>query len=265
MTKRQKFVLSSVFLGVGFFIIQYIDFDYRYLSVGILTLASMAVCLWALKDGLGKNATLLTLILPVFFTAGSELFFLGLSDSPFFLSLYEVIKHTIRILLVLIYVIGVYALFLTSNIYNVATARTIQLLRAAHAVGFVLTLVTIFFLFNTILSLRLDFWLNGFLMGLLSVPLLMQSFWSIQLEHKISLEVLYLAMCVSLVTFEFATILSFWPLTVAVGSLALTTVSYVGLGLGQAKLQQRLFERTIREYLILGLFVFAIMFFTARW
>ncbi len=265
MTKRQKFVLSSILLALGFFGIQFVDFDYRYWSVAGLTLFSLLLAFWSLKDGLGRNATLLTLILPVIFTGGSELFFLGLGDSPFFLSLHDIIKAGIRVVLVVGYVIGIYALLLTSNIYNVATARTIQLLRAAHAVGFVLTLATVFFLFNTVLSLRLDYWINGLLMGIISFPLLLQGFWSIELENKPSQEVLYTSASLSLVAAEIATILSFWPITVSVGSLALTTIVYVGLGLGQAKLQQRLFDKTVREYLLVGLFVFVIMFFTARW
>ena len=265
MTKRQKFVLSSLLLAAGFLGIQFVDFDYRYLSVGGLVFFSLLLCLWALKDGLGKNATLLSLVLPALFTGGAVLFFLGLGDSPFFLSLHEIFKIGIRILLVAVYVIGIYALFLTSNIYNVATARTIQLLRAAHAVGFVLTLVTAFFLFNTILSLRPDFWFVGVGMGLVAFPLLLQGFWSIELEHSISREILYLSIGLSLVVSEIATILSFWPVTVPVGSLALTTILYMGLGLGQAKLQQRLFDKTVREYLLIGLFVFVIMFFTANW
>ena len=199
------------------------------------------------------------------FTVGTQLFFLGLEDSPFFLSLFGVFKTIIRVLIVFAYIVGIYALFLTSNIYNVATARTIQLLRAAHAVGFVLTLATAFFMFNTILAWRPDFWIIGIGMGLVSYPLFLQGFWSIELEHKLSPEIKTLSLGLSLIVAEIATILAFWPITVPVGSLALTTILYIGLGLGQAKLQQRLFEKTVREYLIVGLFVFVIMFFTARW
>lgn len=265
MTKRQKFVVSSLFLSGLFFVIQYVDFDFRYMSVGGLVFLSLLVSFWALKDGLNKNATLLTLVLPALFTGSAELFFLGLSDSPFFLSLFEFLKHAVRIILVAIYVVGIYALFLTSNIYNVATARTIQLLRAAHAVGFVLSLLTCFFIFNTILSLKLDFWVNGFFMGVFSFPILLQGFWSIGLEEKIGSEVLLLSSGIALAIAEMSAVLSFWPISVPVGSLGLTSVAYVGLGLGQAKLQQRLFEKTVREYLLLGLFVFIIIFFAARW
>src|SRR3989344_6021972 len=265
LTKRQKFVATSLFLaGVSFFV-QYVDVDYRYLAIVGFSLLTFFLSAWALKDGLGKSATLLTLVLPVFFTAGIQLFYLGFESSNFYLSLPEFLQMGIRGLFILGYAVGFYALLLTSNIYNVATARTIQLLRAAHAVGFVLTLATAFFMFNTILAWRPDFWIIGIGMGLVSYPLFLQGFWSIELEHKLSPEIKTLSLGLSLIVAEIATILAFWPITVQVGSLALTTILYIGLGLGQAKLQQRLFEKTVREYLIVGLFVFVIMFFTARW
>lgn len=265
LTKRQKFVISSLLLGIFFLGIQFVDFDLRYLSVLGLLILSFLVAFIALKDGIGKDATLLTLVLPVLFTGGAELFFLGLGDSPFFLSLYDILKILIRVILVVIYVIGIYALLLTSNIYNVASARTIQLLRAAHAVGFFLSLITAFFLFNTLLAWRPDFWLAGLGVGFVAFPLLLQGFWSIDLEKKVNQEIFLLSSILSFIVAEIAIVLSFWPITVPVGSLALTTFLYIGLGLGQAKLQQRLFEKTVREYLFVGLFVFVIMFFTARW
>ncbi|MAG59329.1 hypothetical protein CMO96_00880 [Candidatus Woesebacteria bacterium] len=254
MTKRQKFVISSLLLVSGFFLIQFVDFDLRYQAIAGLTALSLVLTFWALREELGKDATLLALILPSFFTAGVGLFWFLLPTTLF-----------IRIPILILYALGVYALFLTSNIYTVATDRTIALLRAAHAVGFLLTLVASFLLFDTVLSLRADFWVNGISAALISLPLLLQGFWSTELERSLSREVIYLSAGLALIVGQFATILSFWPVTVPVGALALTTVLYVGLGLGQAKLQQRLFDKTIRQYLLVGLIVFVTMFLTARW
>lgn len=265
LTKRQKFVATSLVLALSSFLVQYTDVDYRYLAIFGLSALTVLLSAWALRDGLTKSATLLTLVLPVFFTAGVQLFYLGVESSNFYLSLPEFLSQGIRGLFVLGYAVGFYALLLTGNIYNVATARTIQLLRAAHAVGFVLSLVTCFFLFNWILSLRLDFYVNTIGMAVISLPLFLQGFWSIELEHKLGREVLYLTSGLGLIVAEIAAVLSFWPITVPVGSLALTSIVYIGLGLGQAKLQQRLFEKTVREYLIVGLLVFFAMFLTARW
>lgn len=265
MTKRQKFVLSSIILALGFFLVQFIDFSWRYPAIAIFAIFSFALSAWALKEGIGKNATLLTLVMPVFFTAGMQLFYLGLENSGFFSSLPVYFKISIRVLLLTIYMIGAYALFLTSNIYTVAASRTIQLLRAAHAVGFLLTLVAAFLIFNSIYSLRLDFWINGLAVLLVAFPLFLQGLWSIELDQKISGQVLFLSVALTVIVGQIASVLSFWPITVTVSSLVVTTVVYVGLGLGQVMLQQRLFEKTIKEYLLVGLVVFVTMFITARW
>lgn len=268
MTKRQKFVLSSLLLLGAFFSAQFLDFSYRYYAIAALGFFSLVLSAWALKDGLERNATLLVLILPAFFTVGAQIFYLGLDSSNFPKILFfpeEYTIYAIKALMHLIYVVGMYAIFLTANIYTVAAARTIQLLRSAHAVGFVLTLVTGFLLFNTVWSLRQPFWINGLSVGLISFLLLLQGFWLIELEEKISRELLGLSLGTALVITEITTMLSFWPVTVSVASLAVTTAVYVLLGLGQAKLQQRLFAKTVKEYLFIGGVVATTMFFTARW
>lgn len=255
MTKRQKFVLSSLLLASGFVLVQYfVETGFRYQTIGLLTLLTVIFSGWSLKDGLGRNATLLALVLPTFFTAGVGLFYFLLPTT---------IISAIPVLF--LYVLGIYALLLTSNIYTVASARTIALLRAAHAVGFLLTLLSAFLLFDTIFSVRADFWVNGLAVGLVSFPLFLQGFWSIDLEHRLNSEILFPGIALAGVLGEIAAILSFWPVTVPVASLALTTVLYVGLGTGQAKLQQRLFARTTKEYFFVGAVVFLTMFLTARW
>lgn len=254
MTKRQKFVISSVLLALGFFLTQFVDLSWKYQAIGALTVLSVVFSFWSLAGGVGKDATGLTLVLPAFFTAGVGLFYFLLPSTLI-----------TRVPILVLYAVGIYALLLTSNIYTVSTARTIALLRAAHAVGFLLTLVAAFLLFDTILSLRLDFWTNGLGAFLVGFPLLLQGFWSIELERNLSREVLYLALGFGLILGEIATILSFWPVTVPVGALTWTTVIYIGLGLGQAKLQQRLFTKTVREYLLVGAAVFITMFLTAKW
>lgn len=254
MNKRQKFVLSSLVLALGFFLIQFVDFQFRYPAIAGLTVLSAILTFWSLRGGLGRNASLLSLVLPPFFTAGVGLF-------------YFLLPSTIltRIPVLVLYALGIYALLLTSNIYTVAAVRTIALLRAAHAVGFLLTLVTSFLLFDFIFSLKGGFFHNGILAGIVSFPLFLQGLWSVELELNPSEEVKTQAFALALVVSEIAAILSFWPVSVAVAALALTTVVYVGLGLGQAKLQQRLFPKTVKEYLLVGIIVFATMFLTARW
>lgn len=268
MTKRQKFVLSSAILLAGFVSIQFLDYQYMFFGVAGLGIMTLLLSAWSLRESLSKNAALLVLIIPVLFTVGAEIFFLGLETGSFpdiWGMPPDFIKRFVQVLVGLVYVIGIYALLLTANIYTVAAARTIQLLRSAHAVGFVLTLVTAFFLFNTAWSLKEPFWMNGLVVGLVSFLLFLQGFWTIELEQGISREVLLLSIASAFVVSEIATVLSFWPVTVSVASLAVTTAVYVTLGLGQAKLQQRLFAKTVKEYLFIGAIVACTMFLTAKW
>ena len=69
----------------------------------------------------------------------------------------------------------------------------------------------------------------------------------------------------SLIITELSILIFFWPVTVVVGSLFLTSCIYLLLGLGQAKLEDRLFLSVVREYLTVGLIVLVGMFFATRW
>ena len=71
-----------------------------------------------------------------------------------------------------------YALLLTENIYAVAANRTIQLVRAAHAVGFLLTVITAIFLIGTVFGLRLPFLANGIMVAVILWPLFLKGLWS---------------------------------------------------------------------------------------
>jgi hypothetical protein len=139
------------------------------------------------------------------------------------------------------------------------------LLRAAKGVGFVFSLVTFFLVFDTILSVRWSVYISSLVVLIISFPLYLQSYWSINLERFMSLDVLRLSLISSLIVGEIAIALFFWPVTVVVGSLFLTVTAYMLVGLGQAELEGRLFKQTAREYLLLGLLVFIGMFFATRW
>lgn len=258
MSKRKKFIISAGVLSGAFFVIQLTSILLRYEAIILITILSFFVCAWALRDTLGRNFSLLTLILPVMFTGGVGFFYFLLPPTSVFSSL-------LRFLIVILYALGMYALLLTANIYNVAAIRTIALLRAAHAVGFLLTLATSFFVFDTIWSFHLAPWFNGPIIGLLSFPLVLQSLWSVELFERPTKDTWQLTGIISLVMGEIAFMLSFWPVTVLVSSLFLTSVLYVTLGLSQAKIAGRLFAKTMREYLLVGVIVFIAVFLSAKW
>lgn len=254
MTKRQKFIFTSFFLSLGLLVIQVANVPWRYQSIALLTLLTPILSAWSLKDALSGIKWLTTLILPTLFTAGVGLFYFLLPSTLL-----------ARLPVAGFYALGLYALLLTENIFSVAAIRTIQLLRAAHAVGFLLTLLTAFFLYDTIFSFRLHPWWNGLLVMLISWPLFLQGLWSVNLEDKLTRRILIYTGTLGVLTGELAFAISFWPVTVAMGSLFLTTVCYATLGLVQAHFQERLFRQTLYEYLGVGIIVLLTMIFTTHW
>jgi hypothetical protein len=103
------------------------------------------------------------------------------------------------------------------------------------------------------------------LVFIVSFLLYFQGYWSMLLETEFSKDIAILSGISSLLTMEIATVLYFWPVTVVVGSLFLTVTFYMLLGLGQAKLDGRLFSSTVREHLVVGVLVFIAMFFATHW
>lgn len=254
ITKRVRYLISSSFLIFGFVAIQFLDEMYKFPAIALLVLITGAFAFWAFYEGLGKDMTLTSLILPMLYTLGVGIFWFLLPANIY-----------TRIPIIIFFAVGVYVLFSTMNIYTVASAKTIALLRAARGVGFVLTLVTAFLLFDAILSIRQNVFISSSLVFLTSFLLFIQGFWSIELEKKVDKTMMTMSIISSLILSELSVIIFFWPVTVVVGSLFLTSGVYLLLGLGQTKLEERLFPSVIQEYLTVGLIVLIGMLFATHW
>lgn len=254
ISKRLRFLTSSFLLLLGFVSIQFIDEKFKFLGISVLVLLTGLFSIWSFFEGLGKNMTLTSLILPMFYTLGVGIFWFLLPSNIY-----------TRIPIIIFFAVGVYVLFSTMNIYTVSSSKTIALLRAARGVGFVLTLVTAFLLFDAILSIRQNIVILSVLVFITSFMLFLQGFWSIDLEKNLNPTIGSMSLSSALIITELALLIFFWPVTVVVGSLFLTSGVYLLLGLGQTKLEDRLFPSAIREYLTLGLIVLVGMFFATHW
>jgi hypothetical protein len=254
MSKRQRFIITSILSSLGFIAIQFLPDQYRFVSIGMLGLVTTLLFAWSLKEVIRFNMTLLVLILPFFFACGVGIFWFLIPASIY-----------AQIPIVILYGIGMYALCLTANVYSISTVRTIALLRAARGVGFILTLLAFFLAFDAILSLRWPIYINALVVSLLSFPLFFQGFWSIPLKREYSSELMKYSVISAISIGEIALALFFWPATVVVGSLFLTVFCYMLLGMGQAKLEGRLFPQTVREHLLVGIAVFIGMFMATHW
>lgn len=226
---------------------QYVPVEYRYYAVGILTVLSYFFSAWALKDDLQKLEWLTIVPFPAMYTLAVGLFYFLLPES--------IIS---KIFILVLFGFGMYALFLTSNIFSVAKGRTIQLLHAAHAIGLLFTLLTSLLFANTIFSLRIPFYFIVPLIGLVHFPLLFMSLWSIDLEPRIRREIVGLSLILTLLLMELALAICFFPMTAWNSALFIMACVYIGLGILHNFLRGRLFTRTLTEYSLVAAFVFLV-------
>jgi hypothetical protein len=248
MRRREKFVISTVVLSLLFFAIQYVNLDWRYLAIGGLAVVTYIVSSFALSDDLQFHERLTIVPLPTMYATAVALFYFLLPDN--FIS---------QLVILILFSIGLYALFLTSNIFSVVKGRTIQLLYAAQAVGFFFTLLTSLLITNTVFSLHLPFWANGLLIGLVHFPLIFMSLWAVNFEDFIAKDILVYSLILSVFLMEFAVLLSLIPIPLWNASLFITAVVYLVLGLLQSFLRGRLFKNTIAEYSLMAV-ILALLF-----
>lgn len=254
ISKRKKFVIISLLLAFGIFGVQSFYDWQRYVAIGILTLFSVLLTFWALRDDLNKAAWWMVPILPMYFTASVNLFYFLLPEAIL-----------TRIILFVLFGVGMYALLLTENIFTVAALRTIQLLRAGQALGFVFSLIISFLLFDTIFSFRLSPLLNSGLVILFSLPICLHGVWTARLDERLGADVWGFSLALAFIMAQGSLFISMWPVTIVIVSLFLVTILYVGLGLIQQSLEGRLFRKTIDEYVRIGIIVFLIVLMVASW
>lgn len=252
MRRREKFVIVSVILSLGLLATQYIPLEWRYLSILALFILSYFSSAWALSTDLQAHEWLTIVPFPALYASAVALFYFLLPEMIWS-----------RLAVVVIFGVGMYGLFLTSNIFSVAKGRTIQLLYAAHAVALFFTMLTSLLFSNVIFSLRLPFYFNSLLLFASHFPLVLMSLWSIELNQKIGKDLLLYSLIFSMLLAELAALFSFLPLEIWSQALFIMSFLYVGLSILQNFLKGRLFKNTINEYNLVAflmLFLFLVLF-----
>ncbi len=254
LSKRQQLVVITLVLTFILVITQVMPAELRYPMVGVLSLVTFFLSAWGLHEDLSRVEWLTLLTLPTLFTASVGLFYFLLP-----------VRWLTRLPVAALYAVGMYALLLTENIYNVAAERTIALLRAAHSVGFLLSLIAYFLLVQTILAFRLPVLANVILVGIVSFFLILQSLWSIELGESIGERVWRPTIAICFALMELTWIFSFWPVATTLVALFLTTSFYSLVGMGQQYLIERLYKKTAIEFLGVVVIVFVIVILATHW
>jgi len=219
-----------------------------------LSVVAYLVSAFALREDIHGIEWFTLLILPTLFTTAVAFFYFLLPA-----------RWLTRIPFVVLYAIGMYALLLTENIYNVAVDRTIALLRAAHSVGYLLTLVTYFLLVQTIMAFRFSFYTNALLVACVSFFLILQSLWSVVLEEQVSRRMWSLTIAITIVLMELSWVFSFLPIQSTLIVLFLTTSFYGIVGMAQQYLVEKLYKKTVIEFFTLSSIVFVIVMLATNW
>ncbi len=260
MPKRIKYLISSLIASAGFYF--FISLPYSSHYYGLLVGAVLtAFCFWF---GLGiifdqsLYVRLMSVILPVGFFVGFGLFAALLPQT--FLTI---------LLTSLFFGIVNYVMFLVENVFLVSIGyRTPPLYRAAYTVGLVLLLLTTFFLFDSLFSFKVIYWLNVIFVFIISLVNFMYLFYSVTIElpddgkeKSFWTYVLAPAFLMS----QLGLAMSFWPVGIFKGSIYLVAGLYVISGLIQLDLRDRLFKKSSVVFSWISVAIILGMIITTSW
>ncbi|MDP4009437.1 MAG: hypothetical protein Q8P53_00430 [Candidatus Shapirobacteria bacterium] len=260
MSKRLKYIISSLVAALGFFFFASLPFESRYygLLVGIVL---MVFCFWF---GLGivfeesLYTRLMAVVLPVIFFIGFGLFIV-------LLPLNSLATLGISIFFGLIS----YVMFLVENVFLVSIGyRTPPLYRAAYTVSFIVLLLTSFFLFDSLFSFRFNYWINMPLIFIISGLIFLYHFYSVSIEladDGKNKNIWAYVLIPSLLMSQLGLVFSFWPVGIFKGSIYLVSVIYVLCSLLQADVRDRLFRRTWLTYTWIGTAIILAIVLMVSW
>ncbi len=252
LRRREKFVLAAIFLSLGLAVVQHIRLEWRLVALACFTVVTYFTSALVLADDLQRHEWLTILPLPTLYAAAVGWFYFLLPN------------HFLSVIFILfLFGGGMYGIYLMSNIFSVAKGRTVQLLYAAHASSLIFTLLISFLMSSTIFSLHLPFYLIALAIGVIHFVLIFMVAWSVNLKNYQFKTELLLSFLLTWLVIELATALSFIPFEPWQFSLFIMTFLYISLGVLHSYLRGRLFQKTLKEYVLVaafGLLVFLVVF-----
>ncbi len=254
INKRQKFVASTILLSLGVFASNFATgFFHLYVGVGLAVLTTLIFFL-ILREDIKRTFFYPLLILPFLYTLAFSFFYLLVP--PRLISM---------IVLTAVFAFGIYSLFLTQNIFAVSAVKTINLLRSARIVSFVINVLVLFFLINFIFSAHFSFYIGPIVIGVIVFLLSFQLFWVYSQDRTLLKEIFLYSLIICLCVAELSLVLTIWPVTAAVYSLFLTGIFYTYSGLSHAWFEKRLFKGVMWEYVWVGFLSVVVLILFTQW
>src|SRR5258708_10008871 len=225
--KRQKFIIAVIVLSIGLFLSEYLFNRFGFFVSFFLGALTDILLFWTLQRDLKENFSPQVFVLPFLYSLSFEQFY--------FLAPARLIT---RIVITTLYAVSVYSLFLSENIFTVASIRTIALLNGARIVSFVLTIISYFFLTNSLFSFHSNIFETILLLTVVTFLFVLHAVWTYSLEKSIKKDLNW-TIIITLCMFELGVVLWFWPTSSTVVSLFLSGVLYIFIGLCHAWLDKR--------------------------
>lgn len=257
VTKRQKFVISVILLSLGLFLTEHLFGKSGFYFAIFLSILTGVLFYLSIKKDMQGNSSFYIFILPFFYTLAFGLFYFLIPA-----------RFLTRTLWTFLYAIGLYSLFLSQNIFVVASIRTIALLSGARITSFVITFLSFGLLSKVVFSLEwplvLSFLVKPSLIFIFSFPLILQSIWTITLDKSLEKTFLW-AFLLSVCLFEIAAVLWFWPTASTFIAIFLTGLFYTIVGISQVWFDKRLFKGVIWEYVWVAVVVMCMLIVFTSW
>jgi len=252
--KRVRLVISVILLLLLMLFASFFNLGQAVYFLPLILLLAYFFTYFSLLEGIKKMSWYGLFLMPV------------VTSLSFFLFYYLFpVRWLTRLPFLIIYGVSLYAVILCSNIFNVGVEKSLGLYRAAFSINFFFQTLLTFFAFIFMASLKQFFWINFLGGGVISFFLSWQLFWTIKLDKKLDKGLLGYSALISLILGELALFCSFIPFQSTTFAIFLTSVYYSLVGLSYSFIDQKLFKETIREYLLVLVFVFVIAVLSLSW
>lgn len=252
--KRLRLVISVLTLGLLMLFSTFFNFDKAPFFLPVFIITTYLLSYFSLLEGIKKVGWFGLFLMPELITLFFYLFYFLFPG-----------RWLTRLPFIFIYEVSIYAVLLCANIFNVGVEKNLQLYRAAFSINFFYQAVVSFLFYNVLFSFKYNFLINMIGAGISAFLLSLQLFWSIRLNRYIERQVLAYSLFTALLMVEMSLVISFIPLRVAVYSLFLTATYYSVAGVIHHHIDEKLFKETIREYVIVWIFVLIITLLSLSW
>lgn len=255
ISKRQKFIIAVLTLTFVLYLLGNLHLERFALQIALSLAALTDIFLfWSVFKDIKDNFTGSIFILPFIYSFSFGLFYFLLPEGI-----------TFRVLAAFLYAFGLYSLYLSQNVFVVASIRTIALLSGARIVSFVITLLSYFFLANITYSFHTHIVPTIILLTVFTFLLIYQSIKTYALQKidypSVGQWSSGLTMCLA----ESALFLWFWPSSPTIIALFLTGYFYTLTGLSHVWFEKRLFKSILWEFVWVGAVVFLVLMAFTSW